>query len=124
MRERPTLVAGARRESRLSCGQYTVNDLPTFECSAFCAPPKIQYSPVFNATRKFNSRRLHHLDYFVSIAFMKVAASSPLISIPEDQLIPLAVPEESDRLRVSADAPRRRQRRRSYTRLKIERAAS
>jgi hypothetical protein len=30
------------RASRLKCGQYAVNDLPTFECSALCAALKIQ----------------------------------------------------------------------------------
>ncbi len=29
--------AGKKTESLRSCGQYTVNDLPTFECCAFCA---------------------------------------------------------------------------------------
>jgi hypothetical protein len=30
------------RGSRVSCGQYTVNDLPTFECSAYRAPIRIE----------------------------------------------------------------------------------
>src|SRR5208282_4400039 len=39
---RPVLLSswirGARRESRLSCGQYTVNDLPTSDGSAIAGP--------------------------------------------------------------------------------------